>query len=56
MNHFDKYIIENIPRKNNKYADAMASVASVMPIYIEDEETILKIKNLGQPSCLYEEE
>lgn len=56
LNHFEKYIIENILRINNRYANAMESVASLMTIDIEDEEIILKIKNLDQPYCSYEVE
>lgn len=50
---FDKYIIEIIPRKDNRYIDAMESVASLMPIDIEDEETIIKLKMLGHTSCSF---
>jgi len=42
LNEFDKYIINNIPRTNNKYEDTMASATSLMPIGIEDEEIIQK--------------
>lgn len=50
LDQFDRYIIENIPRINNRYVDAMASAASLAPFEIEDEETILNICKLSSPS------
>ena len=52
LNEFDKYTIKNIPRTNNNYANIMASATSLVPIEIEDEEIILKIKKIGMPSCI----
>lgn len=37
---------ENISKNNNKFADVMANIASLIPISVEDEETIIKINNL----------
>lgn len=48
----DKYTIETIPRTNNRYVDAMASVASLVPIELENEETILTIHKLSSPSYI----
>lgn len=56
LSEFDKYTIKNIPRINNKYVDTMASILSLMPIDIKDEELILKIKILGILSCIAEDE
>jgi len=50
LNEFDRYTIKNILIKNNRYADAMVSVASLAPIEIEDEEMIFKFKKLSTPS------
>lgn len=46
LKEFDSYRIQNIPCTNNRYVDAMVSVASLVPIDIEDEETMLTIKKL----------
>jgi len=48
--YFSEYYIENIQRDNNRYVDAMASAASLAPINIEHEQTILNIKNIDKPS------
>lgn len=34
VSQFNKYIIESIPRINNKYVDVMISIISFMPINI----------------------
>lgn len=52
LDEFNRYSIQNIPWNNNRYADIMASATSLVPIEIEDEKTILIIKNLGTPSYL----
>lgn len=52
LDQFDRYTIQNIPRTNNTYTDAMASANSLAPIEIEDEETILKIHKLSSPSYM----
>ena len=49
---FHKYSIQNIPKTNNMYTNAMASTTLLEPIDIKDEETILKIQKLGTPSYL----
>lgn len=49
LEEFDIYNIQNVSRTNNRYADAMASVASLVSIDIEDEEILLTIKKLGTP-------
>jgi len=41
---------ENILRNNNRFVDVMANVASLTPISVEDEETIIKINNLRHNS------
>jgi len=41
--------IQNIPITNNRHANAMVSAASLEPIKIEDEETILTIHKLSSP-------
>jgi len=46
----DRYTIDTIPRINNIYVDAMASVASLVPTELEDEETILIIHMLSSRS------
>jgi len=50
LDRLDRYTIETIPRTNNRYANAMASIASLVPIELEDEETILTICKLSSPS------
>ena len=50
LNKLNMYTIKTIPRTNNIYADAIANVASLVPIEFEDEETILTICNLSSPS------
>jgi len=50
LDRLDRYTIETIPRTNNKYADAMASSTSLIPIELEGEETILTICKLSSPS------
>jgi len=52
IDKFYRYNIHNILRTKNRYVDVMASVASLAPIEIEDEETILTNRNLGIPSYL----
>lgn len=49
LERLDKYIIETIPKTNNRYADAMESIASLVPIEIEYEDTILTIHKLCSP-------
>lgn len=49
LERLDKYTIDIIPRTNNRYVDAMESVASLVPIELEDEETILSIHKLSSP-------
>ena len=44
------HTIDTIPRTNNRYADAMTSATSLVPIELEDEETILTIHKLSSPS------
>lgn len=48
--YFSYYQIDNIPWDNNRYVDVMTSVSSLSPINIEDEQTIITIKNIGRPS------
>ena len=48
--YFNEYKIESIPRDNIMCVDVMASATSLAPINIENEETILIIKNIGKPS------
>lgn len=50
LEQLHRYTINTIARTNNRYADAMASVASLVPIELEDEETILTVRNLSSPS------
>lgn len=50
LDRLDKYTIKTILRTNNRYADAMTSAASLVPIDLEDEETILTICKLSSPS------
>ena len=50
LEEFDTYNIHNIPCTNNNYMDAMAIFTSLVPIDIEDEETLLTINKLGTPS------
>lgn len=50
LDQFNRYTIQNSPRTNNKYVDAMASATSLAPIEVEDEETILTIRKLSSPS------
>jgi len=45
----DMYTIMTIPRTNNRYANAMKSATSLVPIELEDEETILTICKLSSP-------
>jgi len=52
MDRLDRYTIETFPRINNRYADAMKSIASLVPIELEDEETILTICKLSSPSYI----
>lgn len=47
--YFSYYLIDNIPRDNNRYTNAMVSVSSLTPINIEDEKIIPTIKNIGRP-------
>lgn len=47
LERLDNYTIKSIPRTNNRYADAMASATSLVPIELEDEKTILSIHNLS---------
>lgn len=44
--------MENMLRNCNKYANAMLSATSLAPIEIEDEDTILIIKNFGKLSYI----
>lgn len=48
--YFSEYEIKSIPRDNNRYVDAIASVSSLTHINIQDEETILIIINIGSSS------
>lgn len=51
--YFDDYQNKNIPRDNNRYTNTMDNIASFSPINIEDEETIIEIKNWSIPSHAY---
>lgn len=51
---FEKVRIKNVPRNNNKFIDIMTNVASLKPIPIEEEETIMNIKILKKPSHMLE--
>lgn len=50
LDQFDMYTIHNIPRTNNRYADAIAIATSLAPIEVEYEETILTIRQLSYSS------
>jgi len=52
LDYFDRYTIQNIPRTNNKYLDAMAIATSLVLIEIEDEENIFTIYKLRSPSYI----
>jgi len=49
---FKEYQLKNILRNNNRLVDAMASVASLIPIKVEGREATLTIKHLGTPSIV----
>jgi len=51
---FEEYELKNIPRNNNRLADAMESVASLISIEVECREATFTIKNLGTPSIIEE--
>lgn len=53
LDEFDSYSIQIIPQTNNRHAYAMASVSSLVPIAIEDEEIVLSIKRQGTPYLKY---
>ena len=44
---FEEYQLESIPRNSNRLVDAMASVASLIPLEVEGKEATFTIKNLG---------
>lgn len=50
LEQLSRYIIHTIARTNNRYVDAIVSVSSLVPIELEDKETILTICNLSSPS------
>jgi len=50
LEQLNRYTVNTIPRTNNRYADVMASVVSLIPIELGDEETILTIHNLSSTS------
>jgi len=50
LEQLKKYIIDIIPRTNNIFVDAMASVAPLVPIKLKDEEIILAFHKLSSPS------
>ena len=50
LEQLNNYTIDIIPRTNNRYTYAMASTTSLVPIDLEDEETILSLCKLSSPS------
>lgn len=49
---FARVQFEIMPRNSNIFVDAMANLTSLTSIYIEDEETMIKINNLKNKTLI----
>ncbi|KAH9320934.1 hypothetical protein KI387_015573, partial [Taxus chinensis] len=52
LQSFDNFTIQDIPRTTNRFADTMASLASLIPPFTEDSRLYVAVQRLDQPSHL----
>lgn len=50
LEHFESYTIENIPRKDNRHANAMASVTSLVSLKDSSTYFTFTVHTLTKPS------
>lgn len=55
LSYFKEYQWESIPKNNNRLMNAMAGIASLIPLEVKGKETTLTIKKLETPSIFGED-